>query len=209
MATICLCLGRVRLKFCSIGSQPPSQLQLASQPAMWQNINLSGFRLVRQLVAGRWGTWPHWVPAFLLVPLGEWPTWPKPGKWHKWALQPILYLWHYIQGPFAVLYLHHLITYSCMQCREMLYGLCSLQTNLLISFHHQSDVLLHQGTTFEELLLSSEIGNAMEKIWTKVSLSKWISTILGNEMSLPGVWVLHLTKGQSAQSSIKLAMRCL
>ena len=50
-----------------------------------------------------------------------------------------------------------------MKYREMLYGLCSLQTNLLISFHHQSDVLLHQGTTFEELLLSSQIGNAMEK----------------------------------------------
>ena len=50
-----------------------------------------------------------------------------------------------------------------MQCREMLYGLCSLQTNLHISFHHQSNVLLHQGTTFEELLPSSEIRNAMEK----------------------------------------------
>ena len=48
----------------------------------------------------------------------------------------------------------------------MLYGLCSLQTNLLISYH-QSDVLLHQGTTFEELLLSSEIGNAMEKSMNK------------------------------------------
>ena len=45
----------------------------------------------------------------------------------------------------------------------MLYGLCSLQTNLLISFHHQSDALLHQGTTFKELLLSSEIRNVMEK----------------------------------------------
>ena len=48
-------------------------------------------------------------------------------------------------------------------CREMLYRLCSLQTNLYISLHHQSDVLLHQGTTFEELLLSSEIRTAMEK----------------------------------------------
>ena len=34
----------------------------------------------------------------------------------------------------------------------MLYGLCSLQTNLHISFHHKFDVLLHQGTTLEELL---------------------------------------------------------
>ena len=27
-------------------------------------------------------------------------------------------------------------TYSCMQCKEMLYGLLSLQTNLCISLHH-------------------------------------------------------------------------
>ena len=25
----------------------------------------------------------HWFP------LGEWPTWPRPGKWQKWALQPL------------------------------------------------------------------------------------------------------------------------
>ena len=53
----------------------------------------------------------------------------------------------------------------------MLYRLCSFQTNLHISFHHQSDVLLHQGTTFEELLLSSEIRNAMGKTLQKVYLS--------------------------------------
>ena len=53
----------------------------------------------------------------------------------------------------------------------MLYGVCSLQTNLYISFHHQSDVLLYQGTTFEELLLSSELRNAMGKSLQKVHLS--------------------------------------
>ena len=53
----------------------------------------------------------------------------------------------------------------------MLYVLCSLQTNLYISFHHQSDVLLQQGTTFMELLLSSEIINAMDKSLKKVHLS--------------------------------------
>ena len=52
----------------------------------------------------------------------------------------------------------------------MLYGLCSLQTNLNISFHHQSDVLLHQGTTFEELLLSSVIRNPIGKTLQKVHL---------------------------------------
>ena len=38
-----------------------------------------------------------------------------------------------------ILYLCHLITYSYTQCKEMLYGLCSLQTNLHISLYHQSD----------------------------------------------------------------------
>ena len=35
---------------------------------------------------------------------------------------------------------------------EMLSGLFAIQTNSLISFHEQSSVLLHQGTTFKELL---------------------------------------------------------
>ena len=56
----------------------------------------------------------HWFP------FGEWPTWPRPGKWHKWALQHFIYLWHYLQGLFAVLYLHDLITYSWTKCTEML-----------------------------------------------------------------------------------------
>ena len=47
---------------------------------------------------------------------------------------------------------------------------CYLQTNLHISFHHQSDVLLQQGTTSAELLLSPEIRNAMESL-KKVHLS--------------------------------------
>ena len=59
------------------------------------------------------------------------------------------------------LYLHHLITYSCTKCREMLARLFSVQSNLCICFCHQSDVLIHQGTTFKELLLSSHIGHVM------------------------------------------------
>ena len=120
-----------------------------------------------------------------------------PGKWHKWALQPVIYLWHYVQGLFAVLYLCCLITYSCMQCKEMLYRLCSLQTNLHISFHHPSDVLLHQGTTFEELLLSSEIRNPMVK--TAKSTSECSST---RPNFIPFLatrclyWGVHLTTGQ-------------
>ena len=44
-----------------------------------------------------------------------------------------------------------------MQYKEMLYGLFSLQTNLHISLHYQSDVLQHNSTNYEELLLSSDI----------------------------------------------------
>ena len=49
----------------------------------------------------------------------------------------------------------------------MLYRLYSFLTNLHISFHHQSDVLLQQGTPFMKLLLSPEIRYAMEKKSTK------------------------------------------
>ena len=152
-----LAWGRNRLTFCLIGSQPASQLHLAGQAAMWKNVNLSDFGW-----SDSWW-WEDWgpdhigpqsrVPALQLVPLGEWPTWPRLDKWHKWALQPVIYLWHYFQGLFAVLYLHDLIIYSHTKCREMLSGLCSFQTNLLISFHHQSGILLHQDTSFSELLL--------------------------------------------------------
>ena len=38
---------RIRLTFCLVASQPASQLQLASQPASWQNVNLSDFGLFR------------------------------------------------------------------------------------------------------------------------------------------------------------------
>ena len=50
------------------------------------------------------------------------------------------------------MYLHHLITYSCIKCMQMLSGLFAIQTNSLISFHKQSSLLLHQGTTFNKLL---------------------------------------------------------
>ena len=46
-----------------------------------------------------------------------------------------------------------------------------------------------------------------KKVGTNVSLSKWISTTLGHEMSLPGCedgTGVHLTKGQPAQSSTNL-----
>ena len=61
------------------------------------------------------------VPSLPLVSLGEGPTWPRPSKWQKSALQAIIYIWNYISWQFAHLYLCHLITYSYMQCKEMLY----------------------------------------------------------------------------------------
>ena len=151
----------IMLTFWLIGSQPASQLASCNWPA-----NQACDMMLTCQALGWSDIW--WqvdqehdhigpqsrVPALPLVPLGEWPTWPRPGKWHKWALQPFIYIWHYIKWWFAVLYLCCLITYSCTQCREMLYRLCSLQVNLHISFHYQCDVSLHQGTTFEELLLS-------------------------------------------------------
>ena len=61
----------------------------------------------------------------------------------------------------AHLYLCHLVAYSYMQCKEMLYRLCSLQTNVCISLHHQSDVLQHSGTNDEYLChKASELGTS-------------------------------------------------
>ena len=99
IATWCLCLGRVRLTFCLIGSQPTSCNWPANQPCdkistcqllgwsdIWwqedQEPNLIGLQ--------------SRVPVLPLVPLGKWPTWQRPGKWHKWALQSVIYIWHYI-----------------------------------------------------------------------------------------------------------------
>ena len=100
---------------------------------------LGGIRGVGD-VRGVLGWQVHWepdhigpqsrVPASPLVPLGEWPTWQRPSRWQKWALQAIMNIWNYISWQFSHLYLCHLITYSCMQYKEMLYGLFSLQTNI-------------------------------------------------------------------------------
>ena len=49
-------------------------------------------------------------------------------------------------------YLHDLTTYPSTKCMKMLSGLLPIHTNSLISFHEQSSVLLHQCTTFKELL---------------------------------------------------------
>ena len=34
------------------------------------------------------------VLSLPLVSLGEWPTWPRPSKWQKWALHTIIYIWN-------------------------------------------------------------------------------------------------------------------
>ena len=70
------------------------------------------------------GTWPHWAPVqSTSTPTGSpggWPTWSRPGKWHKWAMQPFINIWHYFQWLFTVVYLCHLSTYSCTKCIEIL-----------------------------------------------------------------------------------------
>ena len=53
------------------------------------------------------------------------------------------------------MYIHHIITYSCTKSIKMLWGLFLPLTNLVMSFHQQSSVLLHQSTTFIHLQLSS------------------------------------------------------
>ena len=53
---------------------------------------------------------------------------------------------------------------------EKCYRLCSLQTNLFISFHHQSDVSLHQCTTFEVITFYLYI-------WLKVSMTQMLSIL--------------------------------
>ena len=109
----------------------------------------------------------------------------------------------------------------------MLSRLFSVQTNLCISFHYQSGVLLHKGTTLYKVLLSSQIGNAMgKKVWLKQSLPKCqpdqnltqgsinltkgqptkSSNTLGHEMSLSGgyIWL----KVSLPKVVPHLAMRC-
>ena len=157
--------GRVRLKFCVIGSQPACQLQLASQPAMWQDINLSDFGLVRYLVAGAPGAWLHWAavqePS---IPTGSpWGvTYLTKARQVKQMSPTASYIHLALCLVTAVLYLCCLITYSCAQCREMLCWLCSLQTNLHIAFHH-TNILLSKNYFYLH-------------IWLKVSMTQMLPT---------------------------------
>ena len=106
---------------------------------------------------------PHWFPRV------EWPTWSKPGKWHKWAMQLFISMWHYLQWLFSNMYICHLITYSCTKSIKMLWGLFLPLTNLLISLHQQSSVSLHQGTTF----IHSNFQKAFSDIPPRTCQMKW------------------------------------
>ena len=149
LATRCLCLGRIRLTCCLIASQPASCNWPAShQCAQISNCQTSGWS--HSWWRENWGPnhigpWSR-VPVLLLVPLVGVAYLTKARQVKKWAQQPFIYLWHYLQGLFAVLYLHHLITYSCTKCREMLSRLFSVQINLCISstinlVYHYTQVL--------------------------------------------------------------------
>ena len=56
----------------------------------------------------------------------------------------------------------------------MLYGLFSLQTNLCMSLHHQSDVLWHNGSNYEEILFSSDIWAG----YILLQISSWPDVVL-------------------------------
>ena len=85
---------------------------------------------VSQIVGGE-NWWPNHiepqsrVPALPLVPLVEWPIWPRLGKRHKWTPQHFIYLWHYFWGWFAVLYLYDLITFLHQVYRNATRTICS------------------------------------------------------------------------------------
>ena len=142
------------MTFCVIGSQPASQP--ASQPTSLPAIigqptsHVTRYKPVRlwvvQIFGGRrtgsqttLGPSPgsqhsHWFP------LGsDLPDQSQASDTNE--LCSLLYAFGTtFRAHLQLLYLCCLITYSCMHCREMLYGLCSLLTNLHTSFHHQSDV---------------------------------------------------------------------
>ena len=131
----------------------------------------------------------HPQMATPLVPQGEWPTWSKPGKWHKWPMQVFINMWHYLQWLFTNMYIHNLITYSCMKSIKMLWGLFLPLTNLLISFHQQSSELLHQGTTFH-LFIRFFVCN-MKRPSVKQSVKQQVSS---NFQIYP--WGVNLTDPQ-------------
>ena len=138
------------------------------RPLMWHYVSTTrnphvplssshqgGTGVGENLVKGELVAWPHWASvqgtSTTTGPQGEWPTWWKPGKWHKWAMQLFIKIWHYLQWLFTNMYMCNLITYSCTKYIKMLWGLFLPLTNLLISFHQQSSVLIPQGTTFKKL----------------------------------------------------------
>ena len=55
----------------------------------------------------------------------------------------------------------------------MLYGLFSLQTNLHISLHNQSDALWHNATNYEQLLFSSDIRAGTSAIGICAFFYRW------------------------------------
>ena len=173
------CVRWVRLTFCVLGSQPASQLASCSWPANQPCDKISTCQALGW--SDMWwqeelGAWPHWAPV-------QGPSTPTGSPWGVAYLTkarqvtqmssaacyiPLVLC---IEWLFAVFYLHCLITYSCTHCREMLYGLCSLLTNLHISFHHQSDVLLWLGTTFCQTTFITRNQKCYGKSLPKVYLS--------------------------------------
>ena len=140
---------------CVIGSQPASQLSScnwASQPVMSQDINLSGFGLVRYQWQEDWEPnhiepqHSHWFPLGSDLPDKA----TQVTEMSSTACYIHLALCLVTICSFVSVLPNHI---SCAQCREMLYRLYSLQINLYISFPPSiwcitTPRYYFQGTTF-------------------------------------------------------------
>ena len=173
MATICLCLGRVRLTFCSIASQPANQLASCNWPdsqpcdkistcqtSGWSDSWWQEDRSLTTLDPSPGSQHSHWFPLGSDLPEKA----RQVTQMNSAASYIPLALCSGTVYSFVSTSPNHIFLHTML--RNVIWTMFS-PDQLLISFHHKSDVLLHQCTTFEELLLSPEIRNAKEKSLNK------------------------------------------
>ena len=114
-------------------------------------------------------------------------------------MQLFINMWCYLQWLFTYMYIHNLITYSCTKSIKMLWGLFLPMTNLLISFHQKSSVLLHEGSTFIHSLLwcSANFCNTSQNMHSYAPVASKHWTRNPYLVSFQGCW----TQWQRFQSS--------